>query len=167
MPAAAVRMATTASSAGVRRFTGGIVGLRAAMRILRLNLADAPLVSAGAELFDAPPVPAWTMRFLTRPGHHLLMALEHDRPVGFVTGVETVHPDKGTEMFLYELAVHEDHRRRGIGRALVEALARLARERGCHGMWVGTEPDNAAAIATYHAAGAEAPEPFVGFEWRF
>ena len=27
-----------------------------------------------------------------------------ERPVGFVSGVEETHPDKGTEMFLYELA---------------------------------------------------------------
>ena len=66
-----------------------------------------------------------------------------------MSGVETTHPDKGTEMFLYELAVASEHRRRGIGPALVEALAALARERGCYGMWVGTEPGNAAALATY------------------
>jgi hypothetical protein len=28
-----------------------------------------------------------------------------DVDVGFVTGVEMTHPDKGTEMFLYELSV--------------------------------------------------------------
>jgi hypothetical protein len=32
-------------------------------------------------------------------------------------------------------------------------------------MWVGTEPDNAAALATYRAAGAALPEPFVTLEW--
>jgi hypothetical protein len=35
-------------------------------------------------------------------------------------------------------------------------------------MWVGTEPDNAAALATYRAAGAARPaEPFVTLEWSF
>jgi ribosomal protein S18 acetylase RimI-like enzyme len=70
-------------------------------------------------------------------------------------------------MFLYELSVDPDRRNRGIGTALVVALADLARTRGCYGMWVGTEPDNAAALATYSAAGASAPEPFMTLEWRF
>ena len=98
-----------------------------------------------------------------------MVALEDgdDRPAGFISGVETTHPDKGTEMFLYELSVSEHHRNRGIGRTLVAALAELAHARGCYGMWVGTEPDNAAALAVYKAAGAASPEPFVTLEWDF
>ena len=87
------------------------------------------------------------------------------RPAGFVTGVELTHPDKGTEMFLYELGVDAAFRRQGIGRQLTEALAAVARERGCYGMWVGTEPDNAAALATYRAAGASSSETFVVLSW--
>ena len=34
-------------------------------------------------------------------------------------------------------------------------------------MWVGTEPDNAAALATYVAAGAEPPEAFMTLSWTF
>ena len=137
------------------------------MRIVRAAAGDEGLVLAGADLFDEGPTEAWTTRFLRSEGHHLVLAVDDERPIGFVSGVETTHPDKGTEMFLYELSVHEDHRRAGVGRALVEALAELARERGCYGMWVGTEPDNAAAIATYAAAGAAPAEPFVALGWDF
>ena len=76
--------------------------------------------------------------------------------MGFVSGVEVTHPDKGTEMFLYELAVDEPFRRRGIGRALVERLAALARDAGCYGMWVITDDDNEAARATYEGTGGRA-----------
>lgn len=62
--------------------------------------------------------------------------------------MELTHPDKGTEMFLYELAVAEGQQRRGIGKALVAALARLARQANCYGMWVLTDDDNRAAVAT-------------------
>jgi ribosomal protein S18 acetylase RimI-like enzyme len=135
------------------------------MRIVHLGPGDERLVLSGAELFDDAPTEAWTASFLSSAGHHLLVAVDHS-PIGFVSGVETTHPDKGTEMFLYELSVHPDHRRRGIGTALVRALADLARERGCYGMWVGTEPDNAAALATYRAAGAGPPEPYVTLSWK-
>ncbi len=36
----------------------------------------------------------------------------------------------------------------------MKALADLARERQCYGMWVLTAKDNDAALATYGAAGA-------------
>jgi len=77
----------------------------------------------------------------------VLVAYEAGVPAGFVSGVETIQPDKGTEMFLYELAVDPAHRGRGIGRALVDALAEVARSAGCYGMWVATDEDNAAALA--------------------
>ena len=75
-----------------------------------------------------------------------------------VTGVETTHPDKGTEMFLYELEVHEVARGRGIGRALVEQLLGIARQTGCYGMWVAVDADNDAALATYRSTGAATDE---------
>jgi ribosomal protein S18 acetylase RimI-like enzyme len=138
------------------------------MRIVHAGPGDEQLVLDAAKLFDAPPTKLWTTKLLSSEGHHLLFAIDEDGdPVGFVSGVETSHPDKGTEMFLYELSVDPDHRNLGIGTALVGALADLAPTRGCYGMWVGTEPDNAAALATYRAAGASAPEPFLTLEWRF
>jgi ribosomal protein S18 acetylase RimI-like enzyme len=135
--------------------------------IRRVGPGDLEHVVAASALFDGPARRDATARFLAEPTHHLLLATEAGRPVGFVSGVETTHPDKGTEMFLYELAVEEGTRRRGIGRALVETLAALAVERGCYGMWVSTDADNEAAIRTYRAAGAGTPEPFVLLEWRF
>jgi hypothetical protein len=63
---------------------------------------------AAEDLFDGPARPDATTKFLTTDGHHLLVAYVEGKPVGMVTGVETTHPDKGTEMFLYELAVAEE-----------------------------------------------------------
>lgn len=137
------------------------------VRIARLGPDDAAAVLTSVDIFDHPPTPEWTTSFLAADDHHLLAAFEDDTMVGFVSGVETIHPDKGTEMFLYELGVHEDHRRRGTARALVSALADLAREHGCYGMWVGVDPDNEAALATYRSAGAEPPEPAVIISWSF
>lgn len=137
------------------------------MQLRRLGPDDEAAVLAAATLFDTPPTPDWTRRFLTAQGHHLLMSFADGIGTGFVSGVELVHPDKGTEMFLYELGVHHDHRRQGIGRALVTALAELARERGCYGMWVLTDDDNEAALGAYRGGGAGSPEPTVMLTWSW
>lgn len=77
------------------------------MRILEATTVEQ--VEAAAPLYDGPPLGQATSAFLADPRHHLLVALDDDgRTVGFIGGVETTHPDKGTEMFLYELAVAED-----------------------------------------------------------
>lgn len=83
-----------------------------------------------------------------------------------ITGVETTHPDKGTEMFLYELGVAPVARGRGVGTALVRALAALAKDRGCYGMWVGADADNAAALATYRHAGSPEEASVVMLSWN-
>jgi ribosomal protein S18 acetylase RimI-like enzyme len=133
------------------------------MRIERVTDVDAVL--SAADLFDAPPRPNATAGFLARDGHHLLLAYDGDAAVGMVSGIETAHPDKATEMLLYELGVAEHARRRGIGSALVAALADLARARGCSGMWVAVDADNAPALATYRAAGAESEDPCAVLVW--
>jgi ribosomal protein S18 acetylase RimI-like enzyme len=137
----------------------------AAVDIRRLGTADRDAVVAASHLFDRPADPDATRRFLESPDHHLLVAYEGG-PIGFVTGIETTHPDKGTEMFLYELTVDERGRGRGVGTALVLALRELARERGCYAMWVLTDEDNDAALRTYGAAGAAPPTTHLMFEWR-
>ncbi|WP_392967376.1 GNAT family N-acetyltransferase [Streptomyces sp. LN245] len=133
--------------------------LRRAATVLELTAAE--------YLFDSPVRPEWARRFLDAQGHHLYLAYEGEVPVGFVSGVETVHPDKGAEMFLYELAVAEPFRRRGTGRALVRELAALARERGCYGMWVAVDAGNDVALATYRSAGGEDDGRCTVVTWEF
>jgi ribosomal protein S18 acetylase RimI-like enzyme len=134
------------------------------MRVERI--VDAAAVHRAAELFDAPPLAAATERFLAEPGHHLLFAYDDGgQAIGMISGVEMTHPDKGTEMFVYELGVAPAARLQGAATALVRALAGIARERGCYGMWVGTEPGNDAALATYRRAGATEEAPFVLLSW--
>jgi ribosomal protein S18 acetylase RimI-like enzyme len=132
-----------------------------------MHPADEAVVRSATELFDSPIDPGALRTFLADPRHHLCLAFSDDQPVGFVSGVEMTHPDKGTEMFLYELGVDEVARRRGIGTALVRALSDLAQERGCYGMWVLTEDDNVAAMRTYAAAAPDERSAEVMFGWSF
>jgi ribosomal protein S18 acetylase RimI-like enzyme len=137
------------------------------MDIRALGPGDDDLVVAASHLFDGPANAAATRRFLAEEGHHLLVAYVDGRPAGFVSGVEVTHPDKGTEMFLYELAVDGPFRRQGLARGLVGRLGRLAKERGCYGMWVVTDEANGAALATYQGSGATAERQQVVLVWTF
>ncbi len=149
-------MTTSSSSSGY----GAAVSVR--------RVTDGFEVERAAELFDDSPLPAATERFLNSPDHHLLLAYdESDFPIRMITGVETTHPDKGTEMFVYELGVDESRQRQGIATQLVQALESLARARGCYGMWVAVEPGNEAALAAYRRAGAHGREDAVIYSWDF
>ncbi|MFB8115657.1 GNAT family N-acetyltransferase [Streptomyces sp. NPDC056465] len=132
---------------------------------IRPAVTTGELLAAG-HLYDAPPREEWAARFLAADGHLMLIAYVDGAPAGFVSGIEMLHPDKGTEMCLYELSVDEAHRRRGIGRALTEALAAEARKRGCYDMWVGVERDNAPALATYRSTGAADDGVFAMLTWE-
>jgi ribosomal protein S18 acetylase RimI-like enzyme len=135
------------------------------MEIRRITRAED--VQDAGHLFDVAPLPEATERFLADEGHHLLIAYAEGVPAGMATGVEMTHPDKGTEMFLYELGVDKSFRGRGVGRALTSALADLARERNCYGMWTVTAEDNAAARAAYRRAGGVPEEGQVVLVWTF
>ena len=125
-------------------------------------------VKEAERLFDDPVDLDATRRFLADDANHLLIAYVDDEPAGFVSGTELLHPDDPRpELFLNELGVDEQFRGRGIGTALVAALWDLAQSRGCRGMWVLTDEDNAAAISTYRRAGATKDERNLLLEWQF
>jgi len=111
------------------------------------------LERVAAEVFDHPIDPGLAAQFLGDPRHHLAVAIDEGVVVGMASGVHYVHPDKPPELWVNEVGVAPDFRRRGIGRALMRALFEHARALGCAGAWVGTEPSNVAARRLYAALG--------------
>jgi GNAT superfamily N-acetyltransferase len=61
-------------------------------------------------------------------------------------------------VLLNDLFVADGHRGEGIGRALIEASAEVARERGAHHLEWATQPDNKTAQRLYDKTGAERSE---------
>jgi ribosomal protein S18 acetylase RimI-like enzyme len=55
--------------------------------------------------------------------------------------------------YLVELAVSRDYQRRGVGRALVNELTKLAKENGLRAIIVETQPDNKSGMDFYLALG--------------
>ncbi len=101
---------------------------------------------------------------------YLLGAYVEGQPAGMAYGYCFPRLDGPRPMmFLYEVGVLEQHRRKGVGRALVEELKRLAQERDCRKMFVPTAATNEPAMALYRAAGGGGgPDPNAAtFRWNW
>jgi len=101
---------------------------------------------------------------------YLLGAYVEGGPVGMILGYCFPRLDGPRPMmFLYEVGVLKQHRRRGVGRALIEELKRFAQERDCLKMFAPTAATNEPALALYRAAGGEGgPDPTAAsFRWNW
>jgi ribosomal protein S18 acetylase RimI-like enzyme len=138
----------------------------AGVSVRRANSSDGHEVARFDVAFDYDVLSDETRRFLLDERHHLLLGYVDDRPAGFVSAVEIFHPDKRPELFLNEIGVVEDARRRGVARALIEELKQLGRERGCGTIWVLTDEDNEPARNLYRSTGGRRDgTPAVMFEY--
>lgn len=118
---------------------------------------EAAFQSVAPDVFDLPVQPALVAEFLADPRHHLAVALDAARIVGFASAVRYVHPDKPSELWINEVGVAPTHQRQGIARQLLEALFRLGRELDCQEAWVLTERRNGPATGLYRSLGGVEP----------
>ena len=134
------------------------------IRVLRPE--DLDLLCAVPEgLFDEPVRADQAEAFLADPANVIVLAYDGALAVAMATGTVLRHPDKPPSMFINEVGTRESHLRMGLGRKVTLALIGIARERGCAGIWLGTEPDNDAALALYRSmAGREVPGVFFGWD---
>ncbi len=116
--------------------------------------------------FDNPVDPGFAFGFLATRVNELVVALDRGEVIGFASGTVLMHPDKPMSFFINEVGVHEDYRRRGIATRLVERICDLARDRGCQGIWLATEADNAPARALYRAMEARETGGLVMYDWE-
>jgi ribosomal-protein-alanine N-acetyltransferase len=92
--------------------------------------------------------------FIANPDNLLLLATTPDLMCGIVIAHRLQRLDAlRAEVLLYSIDVHVSMRRRGVGRAMVDATTAWARELGADCTWVLTERSNHAAMALYRAAG--------------
>ena len=120
-------------------------------------------------VFDRPIDPDAAAEFLADPRHRLAVATAQGTVVGMASAVCYVHPDKPRELWINEVGVADSHRRRGIGRSLLDALLEEGRSLGCVEAWVLTERSNGPAMALYASTGGvEGPRDtvMVSFDLR-
>lgn len=81
-----------------------------------------------------------------------LLARQDGRAVGYagLTPTMVIHDGK-IRIDIHHLFVHEGHRSKGIGTALIKAAKAHALSRVATRLTIGTDPNNATAIAAYRA----------------
>ena len=94
--------------------------------------------------------------FGAKPSAEVLLALESGEPVGFAVYFYNFSTWLGRPgLYLEDLFVRPEKRGKGYGRALLERLAQIARERGCGRMEWAVLDWNDPAIQFYRKLGAE------------
>ncbi len=126
------------------------------------------LLSVEPGLFDNAPDPEQSRAFLVDPRSEIVLAFDGPLAVSFASGTILLHPDKPPAMFINEIATRDSHRRRGLAFAVTERLIAIARDRGCKGIWLGTEAENQEAQALYRKlGGAELAGFYYGWDGAF
>jgi aminoglycoside 3-N-acetyltransferase I len=113
-----------------------------------------------------PMVPSdkYIYDLLSKDDFHVIVALQNHLLIGGLTGYELeMYKEEIKEMFLYEIAVVEDYRKKGVAKALIEFLKQLCVLKGIREMYVGTSVNNTAAMKLYKSTGGQADEDIAWF----
>ena len=135
------------------------------MLIRKLSAADMALMGALLSLFGrafeepetyngAPPSDAYLAGLLGRPEFIALVATRGEEVVGGLAAYELVKfEQERSEIYIYDLAVAQQHRRQGIATALIAELQKIGARRGAHVIFVQADLGDEPAIALYTKLG--------------
>jgi aminoglycoside 3-N-acetyltransferase I len=120
------------------------------------------LLAVYAEAFDdratylnSPPSNEYLGRLLRKPGFITIVALDDGSKVagGLSAYVLEKFESERSEIYIYDLAVLPQHRRRGVATALIDHLVVVGREIGAYVIYVQADLIDGAAIALYSRFG--------------
>ena len=104
----------------------------------------------------APPSEAYLKRLLDDDGFVLLIAQVDGTIAGALAAYELRKFERErSELYIYDLAVAEPCRRRGVATALIEALKPIARAMGAWVIYVQADVGDEPAIALYRKLGVQ------------
>lgn len=119
------------------------------------------LLNVFGEAFEEPetyqgavPDDAYLRRLLGKEHFIAVAALCDGEVVGGLAAYELEKFEQDRrEIYIYDLAVAEAHRRKGVATGLIEALKRIAKARGAYVIYVQADKGDEAAIALYESLG--------------
>jgi aminoglycoside 3-N-acetyltransferase I len=138
--------------------------MRNPIDIRRLRPGEAALAKAlnglFAVAFDDPqsygtaPPDTYLEGLLAKPHISVLVALDADTVIGGLVAYELEKLEQArSEIYIYDLAVAETHRRRGVATGLIRALQEIAADRGAWVIFVQGDYGDDAALALYDKLG--------------
>ncbi|GAA1370394.1 GNAT family N-acetyltransferase [Catellatospora chokoriensis] len=80
-----------------------------------------------------------------------LIAADEGRMAGAIMAFRS--QDAPGEMYIQDLMIHPDHRRKGVAKSLTAAVADHGRAWGCQSIFLTSEPENSAAHAAWLSLG--------------
>jgi aminoglycoside 3-N-acetyltransferase I len=104
---------------------------------------------------DAVPADTYLQSLLSKP--HVIVVVATGGGGEVAGGLVAYELDKfeqdRREIYIYDLAVAESHRRRGIARRLIQTLQRIAAERKAYVIYVQADHGDTPAIRLYESLG--------------
>ena len=104
-------------------------------------------------------------KLLKNESHIFLVAIENNKLIGSVMGVicGELYGDCKPFLVLENMIVDKNYRNRGVGKALVSELEKIAANRNCSQVIFVTESNRVDAVKFYESAGYSS-ETHVGFK---
>nr|WP_305825945.1 AAC(3)-I family aminoglycoside N-acetyltransferase [Sphingomonas sp. OV641] len=120
----------------------------------RLNLLFHAAFDHAADYVAAPPDDRYLAAQLARPHVFALVAEQGAMIVGGLVAYLLDKLERArAEAYIYDLAVAESHRRRGVATALIDALRPLVRDAGGYVIFVQADYGDDPAVALYTKLG--------------
>ncbi len=102
------------------------------------------------------PSKGYLKKLLASDNFFCIAAINENKVIGALTAYELVkYEQERSEIYIYDLAVHECFRRQGIATKLIENLKTIARKRNAWVVFVQAEYGDDPAIALYNKLGTK------------
>ena len=102
-----------------------------------------------------PPSETYLKGLLESDNFIALIALQNETVVGGLVAYELrKFEQQRSEVYIYDLAVASEHRRRGIATKIIHELMTIAKQRGAYVIYVQADLGDEPAIALYTKLGA-------------
>jgi aminoglycoside 3-N-acetyltransferase I len=117
------------------------------------------------EIFESEQVTApgesYLNFLLAKPDFLVFVLMVENKVMGGATGyVLPKYYSEGSELYLYDVAVHPDIQRQGFGRELIEAVKKYCADHGIGEMFVDAHAEDIHAIEFYHSTGGRVDNVF-------